>query len=375
MSEPSGQPGYLSACSSPTHRALVGLLPGLLGLPVPNRLEEDLSQISPEHFSRIANVHHMHTVLSSALRSTHNAVEHLPRDLRIYFAEMEAANRARNLSICRQLEFLGDVFTNQGITALVLKGSAELLHPVFADSAQRFISDIDILIPEAQLEAAQDILIRLGGTSGISELVEGHHHLPVLTLPDQPVAIELHTRLGDQLVDTILPASQMFEGATEAATGLLLPSPSNRMTHLLAHAQISNRSYRRKSTYLRDCLEFAFMLRAWDLKTWEAAHHRFSRQGQGNIAEAFAVLVMSMFPGLVELEVPRRARTWAISTLKGFGHPQRQKRREVIDQILYMAGQFILSRQHRAHYISMLSDSKLRALAIRTHLDRLRQIK
>jgi hypothetical protein len=102
-----------------------------------------------------------------------------------------------NRAIYRDLAEITQRFQACGMPAVALKG-VYLATITYADIALRSMSDIDVLVHEENLQAAEDALIRAGYArehSDHAESVNGHH-LPPFTKPGGSI-VEVHWTLNE----------------------------------------------------------------------------------------------------------------------------------------------------------------------------------
>ena len=350
----------LLACRSVPHRAILGLMAPALGAPVPDTLAQDLQQSDPGELVKIATYTCVHTVIASAFENDPGLKRAVPRDLLIYFAEMQKANRQRNAAIRAQLLDIGRILAAEGIEAVALKGAAELLRPVYPAPGMRFLSDLDLLLRGRDIEAAAAALEAAGAapsrTRGLTG--RGHHHLPPLTCGSWAVSVELHHGLGAAPVRSLLPADEVMAAAQPSGRpGLGVPDPLHRVMHLTAHAELCKRPLETPVLPLRDCLEFHQMELALPPGTVSAARARFAAAGCGKaftrLAEAAgAVTEPAAAPQSgVGLRCGNRM-------LRLFGRPAEQKLRKAAAWICFYGYQFACNPDLRRYYLRTVTSPK-----------------
>ncbi len=132
------------------------------------------------------------------------------------FEEIDQANEQRRVRFAMLFdEALGLVesFETAGIESLLLKGSA-WTHRLYGDGAQRPMSDVDMLVREAQLEEAVDILRERGYTTldGHSPSVgdSGDRHAPRLVSADSLIEVELHRHIIHPRSSLAFPVTELW---------------------------------------------------------------------------------------------------------------------------------------------------------------------
>ncbi|MFW8637309.1 nucleotidyltransferase family protein [Cribrihabitans pelagius] len=347
----------LLACRSVPHRAVLGLMAPALGYPAPDTLAQDLKASGPGELVKIATYTYVHTVAASAFGTAPELEQAVPRDLLIYFAEMQKANRRRNAAIRAQLLQIGEIFAAEGIEAVALKGCAELLRPVFPDPGMRFLSDIDLLLPGRDIEAARAALEAAGAARSSTRGVtgRGHHHLPPLTCTGWAVSVELHHALGAAKVRDLLPAGEVFAASQPSGrAGLRLPGPLHRVMHMAAHAELAKRPLEAAILSLRDCLEFQQMQAALPAGTLPAARGRFAAAGCGKAFDRLAEAAGAVIGPAACPETGPGLRC-GNRMLRLFGRPAEQKLRKLAGWTGFYICQFVSNPQLRSYYLRMLS--------------------
>lgn len=349
----------LALCPSPPHRGVLGLVQSAMGSTVNlEALKADLARSDPEKLVEIAVSTYVHVVLYKAFETRPELADAVPADLVIFFSEMRHANLRRNAAIRAQLLSIGAEFARAGLTGVALKGAGELLAPLHPDPAFRFLSDIDVLLHEADLDRAVGVLHQAGAVSqpeaDINQL--GHHHREPLWHPDWPVPVELHRGLGAAAARGILPATEVLDAArpTDAA-GLAVPSQVHRLAHAVLHAQIEPPRFREATLSLRDLVEMEVMVRRLEAPRIAKAREIIDAGGARdawNALDAARMLLLGGAPG--DAPSPLAARIWAERALARFGQPRRRRRKLFIDLSQYYARAILFHPERRRHYLRQL---------------------
>ncbi len=165
--------------------------------------------------------------------------------------------------LCTCLERLGVELEAAGIPAVALKGSALLAGEVAPAHGVRWTGDLDILVPEPQVEPAAWVLesldyIRGGRRDGETAEPTGAYHESFLG-PDGQV-VELHWRLGPPRWGEDWGADGWFARAMAcSAPGMQVPSAADLFWHFLFH---DARNHAWSSGSLRASLDLALAARA-----------------------------------------------------------------------------------------------------------------
>ena len=167
----------------------------------------------------------------------------LPSDVSDFLASVLTLNRERNALIREETATAARLLNDHGIEPVLLKGLAYLATGVYKDPGARFLLDIDLLVPEAQLDRAAQILKDNGYFEDDSDRF-GHfrHHHPQLSRPGSP-AIEIHHRLGMGRCGSLLPAREVIARSVPFdldGARVRVPCPEHLMTHLIMHSQMQH---------------------------------------------------------------------------------------------------------------------------------------
>jgi len=254
---------------SGSHAVSIALLGACLSLVLdPSQRDAVRAQVDAPSFDglafmALANAQKVGPALLPALRR-HCLAETLSADLASYLALLLEANGARNHRLAAQCRDIGHVLAAAGLEGTLLKGACWLFAGG-AESEDRLIVDIDLLLPRAAVPDAVDALVTAGyrDTSDRFEEPDHFHHAPLLPPPaagGSLAAVELHRDLGWQR--HLLPAEDVLRAARPVAPGLLLPRPEHRLLHNVLHAQHQDAAWAGGVIGLRDLLDVARLLAA-----------------------------------------------------------------------------------------------------------------
>ena len=198
-----------------------------------------------------------HLVLAALAGRREGGRAQPPDEVIEFLSEMAAQNSMRNGQLRAALIDIGAALNELSAPPVVLKGGAFLLDEGNSSggAAWRFMSDLDVLVAAADVEAAVECLERLGYRSADTvEEMKNSHHAPPLIAPCGTFSVELHTRLSDR--EGAGPSPETIRAGTmPACHGLWVPSPTDRLAHMIAHAQIHNRNAVVHRLVLKDVLD------------------------------------------------------------------------------------------------------------------------
>jgi hypothetical protein len=141
--------------------------------------------------------------------------DRLSKDIGEYLSAYYALSTERNQGIRLQLTECVRALNQSGVTPLPLKGAAYLLSSLYPDPAERFMHDVDLLVPAAQAKDAASALADIGFRPAHMNFDHSkHHHLPPLVRTLDDVAIELHTAPVSSVAQAGLSTEEIWVGAT-----------------------------------------------------------------------------------------------------------------------------------------------------------------
>jgi len=186
-----------------------------------------------------------------------------PPDLDALAADAHEEARRQCVQQAADLERIGVEFQAVGVPVIALKGSALLVGDVFPALGIRWTNDVDILVPESQLEQAEWVL------ESLDYLRKAPRDEPATAGPRPyhdtftgPAAqtVELHWRLGPARWGEGWDVEGWFARAEPASfAGMMLPSASDLFWHFLVH---DARNHAWSSGSLRAALDLTLAARA-----------------------------------------------------------------------------------------------------------------
>jgi hypothetical protein len=201
------------------------------------------------------------------------------KDVAPPFLDVAAADaydeaRTQNVQLSADLQRLGAEFAAARIPAVALKGSALLIANVAPALGVRWMSDIDLLVAESDVEHSAWLLESLEYLRADTrdpmgpELFRPYHE--TFTSPDGRT-VELHWRLGPTRWGRAAAAETWFERARASATpGIMTPSCADLFWHFLLH---DARNHAWSSGSLRAAFDLALVARDTDFDLAEVLSH------------------------------------------------------------------------------------------------------
>lgn len=126
------------------------------------------------------------------------------------------------------------------VPVVVLKGGAYLFGG-FSNAEGRLISDLDLMVPDADLSRVEQALLAAGYEHKKVDdyddryYREWMHELPPLANPHRGLIVDLHHNIAPPVSRLKIDARQLFEHAVPLADGFLRLSDEDLMLHLCVH--------------------------------------------------------------------------------------------------------------------------------------------
>ncbi|MFD1292843.1 nucleotidyltransferase family protein [Lutibacter holmesii] len=191
-------------------------------------------------------------------------LQFIPKDLAIFLEEIATINRNRNLTLLKQITWLSQLFKNNNIDHVFLKGSALLAANYYVDPCERMIGDIDVLVCENQLEQAYKLLMAKGynpGKTTFGSVITGpkHKHLTRLIKATELAAVEIHRKVlkkpyFDYLQPSILLQKKRF------VNNIPVLCETHLLEHNILNLQINDGANFRKYLHFRTAYDTIVLL-------------------------------------------------------------------------------------------------------------------
>ncbi|TCP39281.1 nucleotidyltransferase family protein [Rhodovulum marinum] len=211
-------------------------------------------------------------------------------------APFEAAhdlNAVRNADLRRQIEAVGICLNRAGIVPVLLKGASHLATDLWPTPGSRLLADLDLLVPQGQLQTAHRTLLELAGRGaqapGHPELVAQHKHLlPVVGAGGQ-APVELHHAILPEEARALAPAEDIIARSEEIVLGqarLRVPAPTDRVLIAMLHGPAGGGTYLAPMLQMRDLLDIRFLAaRHGDRIDWDWLERHLAGAGWSGVLE------------------------------------------------------------------------------------------
>lgn len=205
-----------------------------------------------------------------------------------YLSSMEVFYAERSDSIQREAIKVCTLFQQQDIDIILLKGAATLFNRISSPTSVRFMSDIDILVPEEQQALAVKILDDNGYLEDDVDLkidAQGHYHATPVKHPDSVCYIEIHRAAQKTSLLTLLPTAELWDRAIPLALNEELSvkqlSPEDQIVLSIVHSQLADGGFEDKQIELRQLYDFTLLANRHNNELdWVAITERFSQSDE-----------------------------------------------------------------------------------------------
>ena len=161
-----------------------------------NKVKDIISlPLNWEEVLKSALWHHIAPLLYHNLKDIQGS-HFIPQEIMDQLRKAYYGNLVRNMNIYAELKRILDVFRENGIKVIVLKGAA-LAETVYANIGLRQMNDIDLLVREQGLDRAEELMAELGYISYEGYQFKyrhrrNYHHLAPFYNPENLIKIEVH---------------------------------------------------------------------------------------------------------------------------------------------------------------------------------------
>lgn len=169
-----------------------------------------------------------------------------------------------------------------GIEPMLLKGMALVMGGVLPQPGQRWMVDIDILVPPDQVSAAVATLASLGYRARSRHAAP--HHVAAMAMAGSAGEVEVHFDMVPPALQGALPTDAVWERAIrveEDGLRYALPAPGDAVLHIALHGQHGNHVEPLARIALRHLADLAQMRVRHDPHLdWPALRHRARLAGR-----------------------------------------------------------------------------------------------
>ena len=258
------------------------------------RLEQD--ELLLEKVVECANQHMVISTLFSQLRCRQFHLS-LPAQLQAYMEAMYEQQRTRNSRLKEQAKSIVFALNAVDIEPLLMKGGDTLFYDLYPSTGARFMSDLDVLLPDGSMNLAWDTLLDQGYCvpdkyKDIKQGLDPHHAKPIYRAGDD-CAVELHYKPLNHKSGRFLSTSEAFESAQLVSDmsademHACSLSPHHKLMHCFVHSEISHGSFRRDQLDIRQMDYFVRLAHYYkNVIDWQLIRSELDKSG---FEEDFAI--------------------------------------------------------------------------------------
>jgi Uncharacterised nucleotidyltransferase len=176
----------------------------------------------------------------------------------------QLANTARNIRLRDALTEAVAALNRRGVVPLLFKGALQLVDGTPRAFSERWMADLDLLVPADQMAVAGEALEAIGYAPVPGKPFFHPHELPYAR-PGAPGPIELHPALGSAPTPSVLPATEAWAESSELAVGggrARALAPTHQVLHGVLHSAIQDLNHAVAGLPLRHLLILADLAQA-----------------------------------------------------------------------------------------------------------------
>jgi len=215
----------------------------------------------------------------------------VPAESKVKLEAFRQRHVFRTLHLAEELCRIATIFSERGITFAAFKGAA-LAVDLYGDPARRDYSDIDVIVPSAQVPAAEMALESLGyhndqGDRAFRRMFCAYQGQYSFVHADRGVAVDLHWAFTAASLPFPVRTDQIWSSLRSVTVGACaIPTFSDPDVALLLAGHGTKEGWRSLG-WICDFAAFAHARPALD---WPGLHQRAGRQGSGDaVLLAFAL--------------------------------------------------------------------------------------
>ncbi len=223
-------------------------------------------------------------------RLARNAREAIPPHVAEVLLERHRENTIRNVRLRHQLVAAVQALNAVGTVPLLLKGALSLVDGTLDGIGDRWMVDLDLLVPQGEVLSATQALLGIGYEASPLEPRLAPHELPFLRAR-APGPIELHVELGTPPIPSVLSVTEAWANSTELwvnedsqppmprgrARGL---SPTHQLLHNVLHSAVQDLNHAVGGLPLRQLLALSRLLAAHGSAIdWAEIRQRMDQHG------------------------------------------------------------------------------------------------
>lgn len=226
----------------------------------------------------------------------------LPEQVQSYLFEVESLYYERIKAIKIETEYVCRLLKANDIDVIVMKGAATLFNGVAEPISNRYMKDLDILVPESMQTQAYELLCNDGYAKDLTYFeLNSHdaHHAPPI-VKNNVCYVELHRWLLLKHLNKILPTDDVWHKsiALKISNDIEVKqlSPTHQVVLSIIHSEIQNGGYDLYHLDLHQLVNLCSIISYFDDQIdWVSVTNYFENSGQKIILDTTLYSVFKLF--------------------------------------------------------------------------------
>ncbi len=216
-----------------------------------------------------------------------------------FLCEVHRHNDIRNQKLLQQMHSVSSMLNRQNIRPVLLKGIGSLAENLFSDQGCRSMLDIDFLVADDELDAADEVIKSAGYFNADVPSEPSDKHLPRLYHDDELAALEIHHKLLSKTGGALLKSSSLIDHSVNISlwgesVAVQVLCVEHQIMHNILHCQLDNKCFDYCQLDLRQMHHFAILTYKYRHQIdWKFIED--GMEGYGDVYQAYLESVNSLF--------------------------------------------------------------------------------
>ena len=197
----------------------------------------NFKKVNYDDIIKLASSHLMIPALYIRLREN-KLLKIINNDFKEYLKYIYDLNKIRNKSLIEELRELSDLYIENEIDHVFLKGSAYIAYGRFNDIGERMVGDIDVLVAKSDYNKSIKLSKKHGYNSNATFIFDSKHY-PRMIHPKKIFALEIHNKLLRNKNKLLKPES-FLKNKIKIESSIYVPNKMDRILHTIYNYQIND---------------------------------------------------------------------------------------------------------------------------------------